>query len=167
MNAVVVVITVASLMLMCQLTFAESGVVPAADQTHQQATDRSSVNRAAKYPIKVLPASEVLSHYKEAIRAMPPAPPKEPETETPEQRLLRQLVGTGAAIELPRPQCFRAIPTRDEFLNMVRENSADASQLIQRCRLDLRSISPLPQLPVGNRQLPVDTRQRAVGTWNN
>jgi hypothetical protein len=29
----------------------------------------------------------------------------------------------------------------------------------------VRTISPLPQLPVSTRQLPEDTRQRPVGTW--
>jgi hypothetical protein len=171
MNNIIVISIAALLMLMSQGAFCvESGADQATGQAPQQAAATSSINRtdiASKYPIEIPPASELLSHFKEAMRARPPAPARETESETPQQQLLRRLIANGMPIALPREQCFRAIPTRDEFLRMVRKNPADANQLLQRCNLDLRGISPLPQLPVGRRQLPVDTRQRPVASWNN
>lgn len=117
-----------------------------------------------KYPLEVPPASEVLPRLRKLTDSRPAVRAKRTETKSPQVRILRQLAGRGA---LPAPKCFRAVPTRDEFLNMVRDNPADANQILQRCNIDLRSISPLPQLPVGSRQLPEDTRQRPVGTWGN
>jgi hypothetical protein len=65
----------------------------------------------------------------------------------------------------PCPGCDRSIPTRPEFQGMLRDAPADARQILERCKIDVGNISPLPQLPSGTRQLPVDHRQRAVGTW--
>ncbi len=64
-----------------------------------------------------------------------------------------------------RKRCNRAIPTRAEFLRMLRDRPADARQIMERCKIDVSSISPIRQLPVQVRQLPEDTRQRPVGTW--
>ena len=65
----------------------------------------------------------------------------------------------------PGPPCDRPLPTKREFLMMLKQRPADAHQILKRCPVPIRSISPIRQLPVGNRQLPVDTRQRPVGTW--
>lgn len=74
---------------------------------------------------------------------------------------LRPRLGIGP----PCPGCDRSIPTRSEFQGMLRDAPADARQILDRCKIDVGNISPLPQLPSGTRQLPVDHRQRAVGTW--
>jgi len=71
------------------------------------------------------------------------------------------------SIILPRPPCDRAIPTRSEFLQMLKDSPADAYQILKNCNPDVSSLSPLRQLPEGVRQLPEDTRQRPVGTWGN
>lgn len=65
----------------------------------------------------------------------------------------------------PGLECDRPLPTKREFLLMLKERPGDAHQILERCRVPVRSISPIRQLPVNNRQLPVDTRQRPVGTW--
>lgn len=119
-----------------------------------------------RFPIQVPPASEVLPLLRKMSHARP-SPEKKAEEETPQVRLLRELTKTGGFVGLSQPQCFRSIPTRDEFLHMVRKHPADANQILQRCNLDVSGISPLRQLPSGVRQLPEDTRQRPVGTWNN
>jgi hypothetical protein len=117
-----------------------------------------------KYPLEVPPASEVLPRLRKLTDSRPQVREKRTETRSPRALILRQLAGKGAP---PAPQCFRAAPTRAEFLNMARDNPADANQILHRCTIDLRSISQLPQLPVGSRQLPEDTRQRPVGTWGS
>ena len=127
-------------------------------------TDRTSLER--KFPIEAPPASEVLPRLRKMTDSRPRVQEKKIE-ESPQVKMLRQLTGRGAFVALAEPQCFRAIPTRDEFLDMVRNNPADANQILQRCNVDLTGASPLPQLPVGFRQLPEDTRQRPVQTWGN
>lgn len=128
------------------------------------ATSGDQTPALKKYPLEVPPASEVLPRLRKLTDSRPQVREKRTETRSPRVRILRQLAGKGT---LPAPQCFRAAPTRDEFLNMVRDNPADANQILQRCNIDVRSISPLPQLPGGSRQLPEDTRQRPVGTWGS
>jgi hypothetical protein len=137
------------------------------DQTlHREpvATPRDQTPALKKYPLEVPPASEVLPRLRKLTDSRPPVLEKSTETRSQRVRILRQLPGRGA---LSEPQCFRAAPARQEFLDMVRDNPADANQILQKCNIDLRSISPLPQLPVGSRQLPEDTRQRPVGTWGS
>jgi hypothetical protein len=111
-----------------------------------------------RFPIQVPPASEVLARLRNMTQVRP-VQPRKTEEESPQVRMLRQLKKTGGFVRLPEPQCFRSIPTKDEFLRMVQ------NQILQRCHLDLTGISPLPQLPTGVRQLPEDTRQRPAGTW--
>lgn len=65
----------------------------------------------------------------------------------------------------PGSRCDRPIPSKQEFLRMLKERPADAGQILRRCNVPIKSISPIRQLPVGMRQLPVDTRQRPVDTW--
>jgi len=65
----------------------------------------------------------------------------------------------------PGLHCGRPLPTKQEFLRMLKDRPADAFQILHRCNVPIISISPIRQLPVGRRQLPVDTRQRPVGTW--
>jgi hypothetical protein len=127
-------------------------------------TDRTS--RERRFPIEAPPASEVLPRLRKMTDSRPPVQEKKT-SESPQLKMLRRLTGRGAYVALPEPQCFRAAPTRDEFLNMVTNNPADANQILQRCNVDLTGTSPLPQLPVGFRQLPEDTRQRPVQTWGN
>jgi hypothetical protein len=117
-----------------------------------------------RFPIQVPPASEVLARLR-TLTQVRPVQPQKTEEESPQVRMLRQLKKTGGFVRLPEPQCFRSIPTKNEFLRMVQKDPADANQILQRCHLNLTGISPLPQLPTGVRQLPEDTRQRPVGTW--
>ncbi len=144
-----------------------------ADSDSTQGVEQSSVGNPAdrtsperKFPIEAPPASEVLPRLRKMTDSRSPVQEKKT-TESPQVKMLRRLTGQGAYVALAEPQCFRAIPTRDEFLNMVKNNPADANQILQRCNVDLTGSSPLPQLPVGSRQLPEDTRQRPVQTWGN
>jgi hypothetical protein len=116
-----------------------------------------------RYPIVIPPASKLRSllrkqrllkssSAKQASHAAPVVPPV-------------MLLPLGSTINLGADECNRAIPTRQEFLDMLRSNPADANQIMRSCAINPRSISPLRQLPVGRRQLPEDTRQRPVGTW--
>jgi len=118
-----------------------------------------------KYPIEIPPASEVLPRLRKMTDSKPPIQEKKVE-ESPQAKMLRQLMSQGGGYAvLNGPQCFRSVPTREEFLDMVKNNPADANQILQQCNVDLRDISPLPQLPSGTRQLPEDTRQRPVQSW--
>ncbi|MBI5249040.1 MAG: hypothetical protein HY912_06055 [Desulfomonile tiedjei] len=128
-------------------------------------SDKAVMNR--QYPIEAPPASEILPRLKKLAKTRPHAESDGSDVESQKVQILRQLMGRGPQIALPESQCFRSIPTRDEFLRMVRKHPADANQILRRCNIDVRSISPIPQLPVGLRQLPEDTRQRPVGTWYN
>jgi hypothetical protein len=169
---ITIIVSIAGLLMLTShaVLAAEPGADQAMDQMSEQAPVSSLAKRtdiASKYPIEVPVASELMPRFRELMKARPHVQAKEAESETPQQQLLRRLIANGMPVALPREQCFRSIPTRNEFLRMVRKNPADANQLRRRCNLDLRGISPLPQLPVGNRQLPVDKRLRPVGTWNN
>ena len=62
-------------------------------------------------------------------------------------------------------RCNRPTPTKTEFQRLLKTDPVAARQILERCKINVRSISPLRQLPSGTRQLPVDTRQRATGTW--
>jgi hypothetical protein len=62
-------------------------------------------------------------------------------------------------------RCDRPTPTKTEFQRLLKTDPVAARQILERCKINVRSISPLRQLPAGTRQLPVDTRQRATGTW--
>lgn len=120
-----------------------------------------------KYPLQIPPAEDLLSRLRSLRKFSVRTDRRRPNAESPEVSVIRQVIGQRALIAPGEPKCFRSIPTRDEFLDMVRNNPADANQILQRCNIDVRGISPLPQLPVGTRQLPEDTRQRPVGTWPN
>ncbi len=62
-------------------------------------------------------------------------------------------------------RCDRPTPTKTEFQRLLKTDPLAARQIMERCKINVRSISPLRQLPSGSRQLPVDTRQRTTGTW--
>ena len=115
-----------------------------------------------RYPIHIPPASEIRS----LLRNQNPQKavvikPGSGQAAVPE----RGPAVSGKTAHRGGQNCDRAIPTRREFLNMLKSNPADARHILQRCQINVRTISPVRQLPVGNRQLPEDTRQRAVGTW--
>lgn len=116
-----------------------------------------------RYPIVIPPASEIrfLLRKQRARKSSGARQENQAKPVVPSV----MLPPLGSTVRLGGDRCNRAIPTRQEFLNMLRANPADANQIMQRCAINLRSISPLPQLPVGRRQLPEDTRQRPVGTW--
>lgn len=114
-----------------------------------------------KYPI-VIPTPAELRKMLKARKPVPGKAVKKPE-------------GSGLPKDIPvgdlsriRPfgheRCDRGIPTRGEFLRMLKSRPADARQIMERCNVDVSSISPIRQLPVQVRQLPQDTRQRPVGT---
>lgn len=119
-------------------------------------------NRASRYPI-VIPTTAEL---RKMLRNRKPVRRKA----TPERRVIMPAravpLGNLSRSDLVGPpRCNRAVPTRAEFLRMLRERPADARQIMERCKIDVSTLSPIRQLPVGGRQLPVDTRQRPVGTW--
>jgi len=115
-----------------------------------------------KLPVVIPPAEEVL----ERLRTLRQERGSRPEAKAePEKTPPQQILDLRIPADLRPPGCGRAIPTKQEFLNMLRTNPADANQILRKCNIDVRSISPLPQLPVSNRQLPEDRRQRPVGTW--
>ena len=116
-----------------------------------------------RYPMTIPPASEIrfLLRKQRALRGSEVRQESQASPTVP----YVVLPPLGRAVGLGGNRCNRAIPTRREFLNMLRANPSDANQIMQRCAINLRNISPLPQLPVGRRQLPEDTRQRPVGTW--
>jgi hypothetical protein len=153
------------------MVFAISG---RADSISDQPLEQASVAKGAdrisperKYPIEAPPASEVLPRLRKLTESRPPVQEKKNE-ETPQVKMLRLLTGQGGAnVGVSEPQCFRSVPTQGEFLDMVRNSPADANQIMQKCYVETRNMSPLPQLPVGTRQLPEDTRQRPVQSFGN
>lgn len=115
-----------------------------------------------QYPIKIPPASQVRALLRQ----------QETSEDASERAEERQVKARGpvqirfvSPIHPAGQSCDRAIPTRQEFLSILKNRPADANQIVRRCPVNLRNISPLRQLPVATRQLPEDTRQRPVGTW--
>lgn len=115
-----------------------------------------------KFPIPIPPASELRSLLKKQKAWGDTTPSRQDE---PTDSVPQMLHRYGSVIDSASSTCDRAIPTRQEFLNMLRRDPAQANQILRSCNLNLENVSPLPQLPVGKRQLPEDTRQRPVGTW--
>lgn len=117
---------------------------------------------ASKYPI-VIPTTAEL---RKILKNRKPLQ-RDVSRDEPKKRGVRGIpLGDLSAVQaLGQPRCNRAIPTRSEFLQMLRDRPADARQIMERCKIDVSSISPIRQLPVQVRQLPEDTRQRPVGTW--
>lgn len=115
-----------------------------------------------QFPVAIPPAEEVLKALKERSKKRHPGAEAKAQPEPTQYDKLMKMRGP---LEIPPARCRRATPTKQEFLNLLRTNPADANQILRQCNIDVRSISPLPQLPVGRRQLPEDTRQRPVGTW--
>ncbi|MBI5249282.1 MAG: hypothetical protein HY912_07290 [Desulfomonile tiedjei] len=118
---------------------------------------RDSTSSERKFPIAVPPASEVLSRIREFKTSRPPVQEKITE-ESPQFRMLRELMGHGAYVAPAEPLCFRPLPTSDMSMDTLRNAPVDANHILQRRNVDLRGVSPLPQLPVGLRQLPIETR---------
>lgn len=157
--------------------FASSGIAGKAGESFQnkQSVSGSSGERKAegsdsavarekkRYPIVIPPASQLRSLLR-AQRAQRSAAGKlqEPTQAVEQEKVLPPL---GLLPFFSQPRCDRSIPTRREFLRMLKRNPADANQILRMCDIDVRSISPIRQLPVGSRQLPEDKRQRPVGTW--
>ena len=114
-----------------------------------------------KFPIPIPPASQLRSLLRQQrSRNTITPPPKDSPTDSVPQMLFRY-----GNIDFGSPTCNRAIPSRQEFLNMLRRDPGQANQILRSCNLNLGNLSPLPQLPTQQRQLPEDTRQRPVGTW--
>jgi hypothetical protein len=120
------------------------------------------LGNASKYPIAIPTTAEL----RKILKNRKPVP----RDATREVR--KNGIGNGmplgdlsAVQALGQQRCNRAIPTQSEFLRMLRDQPADARQIMERCKIDVSSISPIRQLPVQVRQLPEDTRQRPVGTW--
>ncbi len=132
-------------------------------ERNAEGSDFAVIREKKRYPIVIPPASQLRSLLRAQKAQRSAAGKREEPTEAAEQE--KVIPPLGLLPVLSQPRCDRSIPTRRELLKMLKRNPADANQILRMCDMDVRSISPIRQLPVGSRQLPEDKRQRPVGTW--
>lgn len=131
--------------------------------SHGQGVSAPVVERGRpRYPIPIPPASQIRS----LLRRQEPGKVRSTGLVRPQPARSgpNRIRSPGMPVVAGR-RCNRAIPTRQEFRNMLKNNPADTNEILRRCQINTSTLSPLRQLPVGARQLPEDTRQRPVGTW--
>lgn len=141
----------------------EQSVSGSSAERNAKGSDSAVVREKKRYPMVIPPASQLRSLLRSQRAQRSAAGKLEEPTQAAEQEKVIPPLGLLPALSQPR--CDRSIPTRRELLRMLKRNPADANQILRMCDIDVRSISPIRQLPVGSRQLPEDKRQRPVGTW--
>lgn len=134
--------------------------VIAPPRTSTAVAEESSGPGEDKYPLVVPPAGNLL-HMLRRNAAYKPGDRYRTQTDRQEHGYRMP----GITTHDPCPSCDRPIPTRSEFRTDLKERPADAAQILRRCDVPVRSLSPIRQLPTATRQLKVDTRQRAADTW--
>ena len=113
-------------------------------------------------PIIVPPASEVLEYRKNLLEVRPKGVPKQVSDDSGVDS--KNILLGSVPIQRAKRN-GRSIPSKSEFVRMLKTHPADARQLMEKYKIDVSSISPIRQLPSGARQLPEDTRRRPAGTW--